>query len=406
MPSFSYQAVTSNGDSVNGTIEADSRDAAADKLAAQGYIPVKIKSANSGTLGLSFAGLNERLSTVSAPDLILFTKQFRTMIRSGISILDLLRTLEQQTENPKLKKIATAMAVDIQDGSSLHDAFNQHPKTFSSLYRSMIRAGETSGMLAEVLNRLSYILEHEHKVKSEVKSALQYPIIVVVFLTVAFFVLLTFVIPQFITVFSSAGIDLPLPTVICVAMYTFLRDYWLILLALLVSGSIGLFVYLKTEQGRLNKDTLLLKIPIIGPLFVKASMSRFASIFSILQASGVTVLESIRILSGTIGNAAIGREFDLVRVRLEEGRGIAEPLRHARYFPPMVINMIAIGEESGELDSMLQEISDHYDYEVEYATKQLADALGPVLTICLAAVVGFFALAIFLPMWDLTKMVQ
>ncbi|MCF6291360.1 MAG: type II secretion system F family protein [Desulfobacterales bacterium] len=406
MPSFSYQAITGNGNAITGTIDADSRDAAADKLSAQGYIPVRIKSGGNGAFNLSLEKLNARLAKVSAPDLILFTKQFRTMIRAGISILDLLRTLELQTENLKLKKIAAAMAMDIQDGSSLHDAFNRHPGVFSSLYRSMIRAGETSGMLAEVLDRLSYILEHEHKVKSEVKSALQYPIIVVVFLTVAFFVLLTFVIPQFITVFSSAGIDLPLPTVICVAMYTFLRDYWMILLALLVPGSIGLAVYLKTEQGRLNRDALLLRIPIIGPLFVKAAMSRFASIFSILQASGVTVLEAIRILSGTIGNAAIGREFDLVRVRLEEGRGIAEPLRHARYFPPMVINMIAIGEESGDLDAMLQEISDHYDYEVEYATKQLADALGPVLTICLAAVVGFFALAIFLPMWDLTKMVQ
>jgi len=163
--------------------------------------------------------------------------------------------------------------------------------------------------------------------------------------------------------------------------------------------------YLKTEQGRYVRDAFLMKLPIIGPLFIKAAMSRFASIFAILQSSGVAVLDSMKILSGTIGNTAIAREFDRIISRLEEGRGIAEPLKRANYFTPIVINMIAIGEESGNLDEMLGEISIHYDFELEYAMNKLSEAIGPILTVGLAAVVGFFALAIFLPMWDLTKMV-
>lgn len=403
MPSFSYNAITGTGTTVNGTIDADSKIAATDKLAALGYIPVKVSAGSSTGFG-SLEELNERLTTVTAPDLILFTKQFRTMLKSGIPIINLLETLEQQTENIKLKKIAGAMAIDIQGGASLYDAFGNHPQTFSTLYRSMIQAGETSGMLPEVLNRLTYILVHEHKVKTEVRSALQYPIIVIVFLVVAFLVILTFVIPKFMVVFAAAGITLPLPTRMCVGLYTFLHTNWLLLLGVSVVSLLALRAYLKTEEGVLRRDKLLLKLPVIGPLLVKTAMSRFASIFSILQASGVTVLEAITILSGTIGNAAIAWEFDRIRVRLEEGRGIAEPLKQARYFPPMVINMVAIGEESGELDAMLQEISDHYDYEVEYATKRLSEALGPFLVVCLAAVVGFFALAIFLPMWDLTQL--
>jgi len=406
MPKFAYQAINENGETITGAMEADSADFASHVLSSQGYIPTEITEEGESSGGFSLEALKERLSTITAPDLILYTKQFRTMLRAGLSILNLLDTLEHQTENLRLKKIAKVMGQDIREGSSLYDAYRKHPGTFSDLYCSMVRAGEASGSLPEVLERLTYIIDHEHKVKTEIKSALQYPIIVVVFLTAAFFILLTFVIPKFVTLFLRAGLELPLPTRICVIMYEFLANYWVLLLGGTIASIVGLVYYCKTEQGRYARDSFLLKIPIIGSLFLKSAMSRFASIFAILQSSGVGVLESIRILSGTIGNAAISREFDRIKSKLEEGRGIADPLRQANFFPPMVINMVSIGEESGNLDEMLREISAHYDYEVEYATKRLADAIGPVLTIGLAAVVCFFALAIFLPMWDLTKMVK
>jgi type II secretory pathway component PulF len=318
----------------------------------------------------------------------------------------LLQILEKQAENLKIKRITRTMVDDISGGSSLYDAFRKHPNVFSPLYCGMVQAGEASGALPAVLDRLTYIIDHEHKIRADIKAALQYPIIVVVFLMIAFFVLLTFVIPKFVKIFLSAGLNLPVPTKICLFLYQFLANYWHFMIGGAVAVGIGLYLYLRTEQGRYVRDLVLLRLPIIGQLFIKAAMSRFASIFAILQSSGVSVLEAMRILTMTVGNTAIAREFRTIGEKLEEGRGIAEPLEKAFFFTPIVINMVAIGEESGKLEELLMEIAEHYDMEVEYATKKLSDAIGPLLTVGLAAVVGFFALAIFLPMWDLVGIVK
>jgi type IV pilus assembly protein PilC len=219
-------------------------------------------------------------------------------------------------------------------------------------------------------------------------------------------VLLTFVVPKFVNIFLSAGLELPVPTQICMLMYKFWANYWYLLIGGIFVLGVGLRFYLRTESGKFVRDSLVMRLPILGPLFIKAAMSRFASIFSILQSSGVTVLDSMKILSGTMGNVAISREFDQIINKLEEGWGIATPLESAKYFTPIVINMVAIGEEAGNLEETMREISEHYDVEVEYAMKKLTDAIGPMLTVGLAAVVGFFALAIFLPMWDLIGVVK
>jgi type IV pilus assembly protein PilC len=270
----------------------------------------------------------------------------------------------------------------------------------------MIKAGEASGALPEVLERLIYIIDHEHQVKSDIKSAMTYPIIVVVFLFTAFLVLITQVIPKFASIFKNAGLTLPLPTQICIFIYEFLSNYWYLVIGSVVLIGVFLFYYLKTQQGKFVRDSLLMRLPLLGPLFVKSAVSRFASIFSILQSSGVDVLDSMDILSGTIGNTAIGSELDGIKDSLAEGRGIAGPLGQAKYFTPMLINMVAIGEESGNLENMLRDVAEHYDTEVEYTMKKISEAIGPLLTVGLAAVVGFFALAIFLPMWDLTLMAK
>lgn len=406
MPKFNYKALDQAGNPLSGTIEAESADAAMNLLASRGYIPSGITGGEAASSGDFLSALKKSLTRVKAPDLILYTKQFRTLLKAGVPILTLLQVLENQTYNPRLKNIATVMARDIKEGASLYDAFKKHPDTFSTLYCSMVRAGETSGALPEVLTRLSYLIEHEHKIKSDVRSALQYPIMVTVALVIAFFVLLTFVVPKFVSIFKAAGLVLPLPTQICVMLHEILINYWYWSLLVFMAVVVGLYYYLKTEQGKYVKDSLLLRLPILGPLFIKAAMSRFASTFAILQGSGVPVLESLKILSGTIGNTAIAREFERIRTRVEQGRGIAQPLSTAKYFTPMVVNMVSIGEESGNLDEMLREVSNHYDDEVDYAVKGLSEALGPILIVGLAGVVGFFALAIFLPMWDLTKIAQ
>ncbi len=405
MAKFSYEAINESGATVTGVIDADTVESASTRLLARGFIPSKVTADKNGTAsGEVKLSWTDRLTSVKPPDLILFTKQFRTLLKAGVPILTLLQVLENQTENPRLKKIATLMAQDIKEGSTLYDCFRKHPSVFSSLYCSMLRAGESSGAVPEILARLTYIIEHENKVKSDIKSALQYPMMVMISLGIAFFVLLTFVIPKFVTIFKGAGLQLPWPTLLCMGMYDFLNNYWYICLGGLVVFIVAAFNYVRTKQGRYVRDSVALRVPIIGPLFIKAAMSRFASIFAILQSSGVPVLESLKILSGTIGNTAIAHEFDKIREWVEEGRGIAAPLGKAKFFTPMVINMVAIGEESGNLDEMLREVSAHYDDEVAYAVGGLSQALGPILVVGLAGVVGFFAVAIFLPMWDLTQM--
>ena len=406
MPNYSYQALNEDGITVTDEVEADSIEAVNNIILGRGYTPTKVTEATGRKRSEGLANLIEWLSPVRAPELILFTKQLKTLLKAGVSMLSLLQILENQAENPNLRKVINAISRDIQEGSSLYNAFSKHPKVFSSLYCGMVRAGESSGALPEVLDRLTYIIEHENKIKSDIKAALQYPAIVMLLLTGAFFVLLTVVIPKFAHIFIKTGVAIPLPTKICIWMYDFLILYWYVPMGLGIALVVGLSYYLKTDQGKYTRDTLLMRIPVLGPLFIKAAMSRFASIFSILQSSGVAVRESMDILSGSIGNTAIAQEFDLIKERLEEGRGISEPLGASKYFTPIVINMVAIGEESGNLDEMLKEVSDHYDVEMEYGMKKLSEAIGPLLTVGLAFVVGFFALAIFLPMWDMTKMVK
>jgi type II secretory pathway component PulF len=407
MANYSYLAINESGGNVTGTIEADSSEMVENILLSRGLIPSKVTAARAvGGGGSFFAKLQAGMNKVKIGELILFTKQFRSMMQAGVPILRLFQVLENQCQNKALKDAVVAICRDIKAGSTLHEAMKQHPELFSPLYLSMINAGEVSGTVPAILERLIAIIEHEAKIKSDIKSALQYPIMVLIALAIAFFVLLTLVIPKFAAIFSKSGIEMPMPTKIAMALYQGLADYWLILIGGTIILIFGLRSYIKTEQGRYMLDAFFLKIPLFGPLFQKAAMSRFASIFAILQASGVAVMQALTILTDTIGNKAISVEIEKVRQRVQEGQGISGPLRAAKYFTPMLVDMVAIGEESGNIDEMLSQISIHYDDEVAYAVKSLSDMIGPILMVGLAAVVGFFALAIFLPMWDMTKMVK
>ena len=404
MAKYTYKAFNEQGKTVSGTVDADSPEAANEMVMKLGYLPAGISKSMKFQADALY--IRKILQPAKTRDLIIFTKQFRTMFRTGVPMLELLQILERQTENPNLKAAIAAIAANVREGRSLSEAFKKHPRIFSPLYCSVIHAGERSGALSDVLDRLSYIMEHEEKIKSDIKSALWYPAYVIGFLGVAFFVLLIFVIPKFVTIFRTQGLVLPLPTRICLGLYNMVSQYWLLLLLAICAVICALWVYLRTAQGKYVRDLTFIKIPLFGTLFVKGSMSRFASIFAILQYSGVSIMESMSILSGTIGNMAIAREFDGIRAAIHQGGSIASTLRSARHFPPMVINMVAIGEKTEKLDEMLLEISRHYDSEVEYAMKGVTESITPFLTISIAFVVGFFALAIFLPMWDMTKIAR
>lgn len=407
MAQFSYKAINESGTTVSGMIQADSAEMAEKLLVSKGYIPSKLAEAKRGSSDASLMErINQFLGQVKITDLILFSKQFRSMMQAGIPIVRLLTVLENQTENKVLKKAVAVIGQDIKAGSTLHDAMKKHPAIFSPLYLSMINAGEISGTIPDVMERLIGMIEHEAKIKSDIRSALQYPIIVVIALAVAFFVLLTFVIPKFAGIFAKTGLTLPWPTKVAMLLHHFIIGYWFVMIAAVVGVIVGLHYWFKTDAGQFTRDTFILKMPLFGPLLQKAALSRFASIFAILQTSGVPVIQALEILTGTIGNVAIARQFEIVREKVKEGQGISGPLGSAKYFTPMVVDMVAIGEESGNIDDMLRQVSLHYDDEVAYAVKRLSDALGPILIVGLAAVVGFFALAIYMPMWDMTKMVK
>ena len=404
MPTFAYQAINEKGETLKGLIEAESAEVATDLLTGRGVLPSRIQERSRSRESRSFPVLERWFNHIPTADLILFTKQFSTLFRAGVPMMSMLDILAAQTENPRLEKVITSMHQAIKEGAQLYDAFRQHPGVFPPLYCAMIHAGEVSGSLPKVMERLKYILAHEQKVRSDIRSAMFYPAFVLGLLVVAFIILLAFVLPKFVTILSRSGVALPLPTQIAMGLYQFMSVYGGFILAGALIAVLATGFYLRTDQGRFTRDYMLIKAPIIGPVVVKSAMSRFSSIFSILQSSGIAILEAMTILSATIGNAAISREFDRIRELLEEGRGIAAPLKKARYFTPMVVNMVAVGEESGNLDEMLEEVAAHYDEELEYAIKKMTSAIGPILIISLAVMVGFFAVAIFMPIADLTKM--
>ncbi len=404
MAVFSYQASDHSGKMHSGRLTADTLDEAMGQIADLNLVPIDLQRVGGGS-GSVFTRLKTHYLSVPASDLIVFTKQLVTMVRVGIPMTQAFAILKDQTVQPRLRRLAGVIRDDIEAGSSLSAAAGKHSKVFSPLFCSMIEAGEASGTLPEVLDRLLYLIEHEAQVKAEIKTAMRYPFIVVGVLGVAFLVMVGFVIPRFVSFFAKEGLNLPLPTRICITMSEILTGYGIwIALGTIGSGLLFHRYFNRTDRGRLIRDRSLLAIPLIGPVLVKAAMSRFASIFAILQSSGILVLDSLRILTETVGNAAISAEFVKVRELLEEGHGIAGPLSSSSYFPPMLVNMVKIGEESGRLDEMLRHVSEHYDVEISYTIKKMTDAIGPILIISLTVVVGFFALAIYMPMWELTQM--
>jgi len=406
MPAFSYQASDQSGKMRNGTLIADTLEEALGRIADSKLVLVDLRRVGGGS-GSFFSRLQTHYLPVKTSDLIVFTKQLVTMVRVGIPMTQAFAILKDQTEQPRLRRLAGLIREDIEAGSSLSEAAGKHPQVFSPLFCSLIEAGETSGTLPEVLDRLLYLIEHEAQIKADIKTAMRYPVIVIAALAVAFVIMVGFVIPRFVSFFSQQGLNLPLPTRICITMSEILTGYGIwIALGTIGSGLLFHRYFNRTIPGRLFRDRALLAMPLIGPVLVKAAMSRFASIFAILQSSGVLVLDSLRILTQTVGNAAISAEFVKVRELLEEGHGIAGPLSSSKYFPPMLINMVKIGEESGRLDEMLRHVSEHYDVEISYTIKRMTDAIGPLLIVSLTFVVGFFALAIYMPMWELTQMVH
>ncbi|TDI82719.1 MAG: type II secretion system F family protein [Caldithrix sp.] len=402
MPTFEYKAIKPDGSEITEVMEAKDSDAVTGYLDKLGYLPLKIKQAGGG-INLKLFSNKRKLNDA---EVIVFTRQLVTLLRAGVPLLSCLDALVAQSDSEGLKEIIQKVYVDIESGLSLSDAFKRHPKEFSELYIHSIKAGEIGGALDEVLERLVELMEHELEVNARIKGAMRYPIIVVVSLVLAFIALMMLVVPNFIDLFDKMGIELPLPTRLLIGFHYLLSNYWYLLIAGVSAIAFGFSKYIKTEKGALLWAQFMITVPVFGNLNLKTAMSRFTRMFETLNSSGLPILQTLDITAKTVGNVVIGKEIEKAALGVLQGAGLAAPLAEGKIFPPMVIQMIAIGEQSGSLDTMLLNVSKHYDTEVEYAVKNLTSMIEPILTVGVGVIVLFLALAIFLPMWDLTTLAK
>jgi type IV pilus assembly protein PilC len=343
---------------------------------------------------------------VKTRDIVIFTRQFATMINAGLPLVQSLTILSAQTENKTLQEVTKAVVHDVESGNTLADAFSKHPKAFSDLYVNMVAAGEAGGILDTILLRLATFLEKSDALVRKVKGAMVYPAVIFSVAIIAVAVLLIFVIPTFQTMFASVNLELPLPTRVVIGMSDLLIGFWWVGLGAIGAGFVGFKKYYKTTPGRRQIDGLLLRAPILGDILRKSAVSRFTRTLGTLISSGVSILDGLEITAKTAGNQVIHDAVMESRQSIAGGETIAAPLEKSKVFPPMVISMIAVGEQTGGLDEMLTKIADFYDEEVDVAVSALLSLLEPVMIVVLGVIVGGMVVAMYLPIFDMMNAVQ
>jgi len=399
MPAFRYRALTSAGQSRKGLVEAPDLDQAMARVKLLGLTPIRMETQRrSGPPGMGLPFFEKR---VGARDLILFTRQLETMLDSGLPLLSALHSLHDQATNPMLKHAVDRVRSDVEQGSTLTEALRRHPGCFPPLYVNLIFAGEEGGLLVQMLDRVAGLLEYEAETEQRIRSATFYPILIIVELLLAFVVLIKFVLPRFASLFRNFNTQLPLPTRVLIGISDFFQHYWIPFLLLVGAAVFAFTVWSRTPKGRFTLDRFVITVPIFGPIFQMSIMSRFARVLSALIESGVPIVQALGIVRGVAGNRVVEAEIDRMRDGVVAGMGLSEPLRGSEIIPPIVVKMIAVGEETGALDKLLLRVSRYYDQDVDYKVKNLSTAIEPVLLVILGAGVLFTALAVFLPLWNL-----
>ncbi len=403
MGSFKYRVRDKWGRLLTGIIEAPSREAAGERLWQLGYFPIALQEEIRG--GTSDLGqIWARFQRVKLTDLIFFTQQLSTLYKAGLPLLSGLESIIEQTENRKFKAILEKVKRQVEGGSTLSEAMARHPQAFPLVYVNMVRAGETSGTLGEALDRFISIAERELNTKQKIKEATRYPKIIILALAVAFVVLMVFVIPRFAQIFAQFKTPLPWPTRLLINSHEFFQNNWYLILAAGVGLLLVLNQYLKTTNGRAFWDRLKIRLPLLGPIFLKVALSRFAFIFVMLNRSGVPILQTLEIAAATMENFEIGQAIEEIRGKIKSGKNLALAMKETKRFTPLVLQMVAIGESSGTLDGMLMRISEYYDREIDNSIKKMSTLIEPVLTLGLGVVVLFLALAVFLPWWNMASL--
>jgi type IV pilus assembly protein PilC len=400
MATFVYRAVESSGRTVRGRLEGENQQAVLAKLRERNVQVLDVTEAKTG--GLAALRMN-RAGKVKLNALVVFSRQFATMIDAGINVLKCLDILENQAKDPVLKTVIGEARRDVVGGSSLTEAVQKHPRVFSKLYVSMIKAAEIGGILDQILDRLATFLEREQEITGKIKGAMVYPTVVLVFAIGMVFAMMVFVLPTFKDIFADFGGKLPAITSMMFALSSFMRNFWYLVIAMPFGVVAAFKYYYKLDSGRWNLDRLKLKIPIIGELVQKMAISRFSRTLGTLVNSGVPMLRALEIVSETAGNVVIAKAVTDARNCVREGQKISAPLEASGMFPPMVTQMIDIGEETGRMSDMLIKVATFYDQEVEVAVKALTSLIEPMLIIFLGGIVGFIVASIMVPMFTLVN---
>lgn len=399
MTKFKYQARGTNGKEFSGEIDAANEAEARVKLRAQRMLPLKVvaQAPNKAKIG---AG-----GSVRAKELQIFTRQLATLLSSGVPVMQAMETLSSGSKSPGLKHALVAIADEISQGKRFGDAVGMHPKIFDRFFVNMVLAGEESGNLDQILSRLAIYIEKSVKIQGKVKGALAYPIGI---LSVAMLVvagLLVFVIPKFKSMFEGSGSELPALTKIVVAMSEAFISYWYLIIGGVIGGIYALIAYYKSEKGRQTIDAILIELPLTGDLMVKSGIARFTRTLSTLLSSGVGIIEALEISSRTVGNHVLERAIMRAKDAIQEGKSLTVPLAKEKHIPHMVTQMIGVGEQTGALDSMLSKVADFYEDEVDVAVGALTSMMEPIMMVILGGIVGFFVIAMYLPIFNMASTV-
>jgi type IV pilus assembly protein PilC len=395
MPQYTYTARAVNGELKSATIDAPSRD---DVIKQLRQLKLNVVKIDEGT-----ANRKKRGGSIKMRDVVIFTRQFSTMINAGLPLVQALDILATQSENPALKDVTRQVVFDVESGNTLADAMRKHPRAFSDLYVNMVAAGEAGGILDTILMRLAVFMEKNDALVRKVKGAMIYPGVIISVAAIAITVLLIFVIPTFENMFASVNLALPLPTRIVIGISRGLKSYWYIVLGAAMGIYFAIRNYYRTAGGKLTIDKLLLKMPVLGDVLRKSAVSRFTRTLGTLISSGVSILDGLEITAKTSGNRVIQDAIMESRSSIAGGDTIAAPLKKSAVFPPMVISMIAVGEQTGGLDEMLTKIADFYDEEVDAAVSGLLALMEPLMIVFLGVVVGGMVVAMYLPIFDMVN---
>jgi type IV pilus assembly protein PilC len=402
MPVFAYEGRTAGGDTRRGQLEAADAESARSRLRQMSIQPTSLKKAGGmGDMKLSIPTPNFLKPKVGTKDLVVFVRQFATMIDSGLPLVQCLDIQAKQAPNPTFREQLTVIKEQVESGSTFADALKKYPNTFDDLFRNMIAAGEVGGILDTILNRLAQFMEKNEKLKRQIKGAMMYPTIVVIAASIVVTLLLLFVVPTFEEMFAEMGQTLPMPTQVLINTSKWLQSNW-IFLGLGVAGVIfGFRTFYRTARGEIMVDGFMLKLPVFGDLLTKVAVARFCRTLGTMIASGVPILEALDICSRTAGNKVIENAVIKVRDAISEGRTIAEPLAETKMFPDMVCQMISVGEATGALDVMLNKVADFYEDEVDQAVENMTSMMEPIIIVGLGVVLGSVVIALYMPIFTM-----